>query len=226
MRTPRLNVIAVTTAVLGLVVSMVAAWPRQDHANPTGSLPGPPPSALSPAPSTRAPGTDKDSPHPEGAQNRVDASIRAPSQLPRPVDVAIPAIDYAAGVTPVGVTSAGDMSLPADPATLGWYKYGPSPDAPGSTVLAGHLDSVTYGVGPLVRLRDVRPGDRVDVTLTDGRTDAYVVVAIDRYSRTSLPDELFARTGPRRLLIITCGGEYDANAGGYQLNLVVTAAPT
>jgi hypothetical protein len=36
---------------------------------------------------------------------------------------------------------------------------------------------------------------------------------------------VFARTGAPRLRLITCGGEYDVDAGGYQQNLVVTAVP-
>ena len=43
--------------------------------------------------------------------------------------------------------------------------------------------------------------------------------------RQALPAELFSRRGPERLHVITCGGEYLPDAGGYQQNLVVTAAP-
>ena len=39
------------------------------------------------------------------------------------------------------------------------------------------------------------------------------------------PDSLFARTGPGRLQIVTCGGSYLPDKGGYQENIVVTAAP-
>ncbi len=37
--------------------------------------------------------------------------------------------------------------------------------------------------------------------------------------------ELFARSGPARLTVITCGGPYLADQGGYQDNVVVTAVP-
>jgi hypothetical protein len=141
------------------------------------------------------------------------------------VSVVIPAIGYTARVQPVGVDGAGLMVLPDDPTRLGWYRYGATPMEPGSTVVAGHLDSVELGVGPLVRLREVVPGDRVDVATSDRRTTTYVVSSVDRYDRSTLPAGLFAREGARRLRIITCGGEYDADAGGYQLNLVVTAVP-
>ena len=41
----------------------------------------------------------------------------------------------------------------------------------------------------------------------------------------ALPYSLFARTGPGRLQIVTCGGSYLPDKGGYQENIVVTAAP-
>ena len=47
-----------------------------------------------------------------------------------------------------------------------------------------------------------------------------------RFDGQALPEELFARTGPERLWIITCGGEYLPDEGGYQQNLVVTAVPS
>ena len=39
------------------------------------------------------------------------------------------------------------------------------------------------------------------------------------------PDDVFDRSGPAVLRLITCGGAYDAEDGGYQDNLVVTATP-
>lgn len=129
-------------------------------------------------------------------------------------------------VRPVGVAADGQMALPANPAVLGWYRFGPAPgDGTGSVVLAGHLDSKRYGLGPLVALREVDVGDVVRVARSDGGLRRYAVVDIRRYDRQALPEELFARTGPERLRIITCGGEYDPENGGYQQNLVVTAAP-
>jgi hypothetical protein len=141
------------------------------------------------------------------------------------VDVEIAAIDYRAAVRPVGVAPSGAMELPADPRVLGWYRFGAGPTEPGSAVLAGHLDSLRFGLGPLVRLRDIEVDDSLTVGLSDGGRLEYVVVRVDRFDRDALPGSLFSRSGPRILRIITCGGEYDADSGGYQSNLVVTAVP-
>jgi hypothetical protein len=132
-----------------------------------------------------------------------------------------------ARIRPVGVAQDGQMQLPPDPRVLGWYRFGPGPGSgSGSAVLAGHLDSRRLGLGPLVRLRDVEVGDPVRVRLGDGTTRRYRVSDVTRYDRQALPNELFSRSGPERLRLITCGGAYDAESGGYQQNLVVTATPS
>jgi hypothetical protein len=82
-----------------------------------------------------------------------------------------------------------------------------------------------FGLGPLVRLRDIEVADSLTVGLSDGGRLKYVVVRVERFDRDALPGSLFSRSGPRILRIITCGGEYDADSGGYQSNLVVTAVP-
>jgi hypothetical protein len=140
--------------------------------------------------------------------------------------MAMPSAGLDTPVLPVGVAADGQMQLPPDPQVLGWYRFGPAPGSGvGSAVLAGHLDSRRFGLGPLVRLRQVTVGDRVRVFGARSAAATYRVIRIERFSRTALPDKLFARTGPERLRIITCGGDYDADAGGYQENLVVTAVP-
>jgi hypothetical protein len=141
------------------------------------------------------------------------------------VRVEVPGAGLDAAVRPVGVDEAGQMALPADPAVLGWYRHGPAPgEGTGSAVLAGHLDSRRYGLGPLVGLREVQRGDVVRVTSQEGAR-RYTVVDVRRYDRQALPEELFARSGRELLRIITCGGEYLPDRGGYQQNLVVTAVP-
>jgi hypothetical protein len=145
----------------------------------------------------------------------------------RPLRVALASVDIDAPVRAVGVAADGQMRLPADPRVMGWYRFGSAPGAKsgGSVVIAGHLDSKRFGLGPLVRLRDTEVGDAIEVRLSNGATSTYAVVGVERFDRQGLPDQLFSRQGPERLHVITCGGAYDADAGGYQQNLVVTAAP-
>jgi hypothetical protein len=157
---------------------------------------------------------------------RTDAAPRPPRRVVRPTRVLVPSVDLGLDVVPVGVARAGQMRLPADPRVLGWYRYGPAPaSGAGSVVLAGHVDSREFGIGPLARLGSARPGDRIEVLLATGRRTAYRVDSIQRFDREALPEAVFGRTGPERLRLITCTGPYLPETGGYQQNLVVTAVP-
>jgi hypothetical protein len=52
------------------------------------------------------------------------------------------------------------------------------------------------------------------------------VVGRTVYDKTEIPlERYFARDGAVRLTLITCGGEFDAQAGSYRDNVVVTAVP-
>jgi hypothetical protein len=145
-----------------------------------------------------------------------------------PLLVAIPTLRLSVPVRPAGVDESGAMALPARPDQLGWYRFGPAPgDRRGTAVLAGHVDSRRYGLGPLVALERLAPGDEVRVTLASGRTQRFLVtgVASIRKARLDL-DGLFRRDGAPRLVLLTCGGRYDSEGGGYSDNVVVTAVPS
>ena len=129
-------------------------------------------------------------------------------------------------VEATGIDRDGQMALPEQPSRVGWYRFGARPGSRvGSAVLAGHVDSERFGIGPLARLRSLRPGDRVVVTTSRGQV-AYEVVSVRqvRKQREALA-AAFDRGGKARLSIITCGGRYLRNQGGYTDNVVVTAEP-
>ena len=82
------------------------------------------------------------------------------------------------------------------------------------------------GQGVFYDLGAMDLGDRVRVRDDAGTSLEFEVVARESLSKKGLPyDELFAADGPPRLTLISCGGEYDADRGGYQDNVIVTAVP-
>jgi sortase (surface protein transpeptidase) len=110
---------------------------------------------------------------------------------------------------------------------MGWYRFGPLPGAArGSSVLAGHVDARDFGTGPLARLAAVQPGAVVIVTAADGTALRYRVSSVERITKAALPlDRLFAPDGRHRLALVTCGGRFLPDAGGYEDNIVLTATP-
>ncbi|GAA3227726.1 class F sortase [Pseudonocardia petroleophila] len=145
-----------------------------------------------------------------------------------PSRVRLASLDVDAEVVDVGVDDRGEMEVPQDVSTVGWYRFGPGPGASsGSAVLSGHVDDRVQGRGAFYRLGELSPGDPVQVELTDGTVTAYVVDRVRRIAKEELPvEELFARDGAPVLTLVTCGGDFDREARSYRENVVVTATPS
>jgi LPXTG-site transpeptidase (sortase) family protein len=152
-------------------------------------------------------------------------------QLPAPavaLPVAVTAGDdtISGPVIPTGVKAdTGELDLPAEAKVVAWYQYGPSPGEAGSAVLAGHVD--WHGVpGVFFKLRDLRTGDAVTITMSDGSVQAWKVTDVTLIAKPELPvAEVFSRRGPPTLTLVTCGGSFDYSTHHYRSNVVVTAVP-
>ena len=101
--------------------------------------------------------------------------------------------------------------------------------ADGTTLVAGHVNYVGQGDGALFNLYRVQPGAVVYATDAWGRTTLWRVVSAESVLKQDLPASVFAgNQGPRRLVIVTCGGDirYVPGSGWtYDDNVVVTAVP-
>jgi len=152
-------------------------------------------------------------------------AARPVGELAVPVRLGLPSLRVHAAVQGV-VTTGGVLGVPDDPARVGWWTGSVQPgSAAGSTVLDGHVDAAVSGAGALFGLAGLNAGDRVSVTDARGRDWTYWVYARQVYRKhQGLPAALFATTGPARLVLITCGGLFNAAARSYQDNIVVFAA--
>ncbi|MFD1504676.1 class F sortase [Georgenia yuyongxinii] len=128
-------------------------------------------------------------------------------------------------VDPVGVTVDGAMEIPPDAARSGWYRFGPgvAPES-GTTVVAAHAGSVATPHGPFFDLRGAAQGDTVQVSAADGSEATYEVVAVERLAKATLDlAPYFRRDGEPRLVLATCGGEWNEARRSYEDNVIVTA---
>lgn len=158
----------------------------------------------------------------------IAAATPTPARLPvPPVRVVVASVGIDVPVVDVGVEAGGFMELPVDPAVGGWYRYGADPSSvDGNTVISAHVDAPDYPIGPFSRIRELSPGEQIEVTDAAGTVHRYAVETITSYPKTSLPvDELFARAGTRALVLITCGGAFDSRTGRYADNVVAIATP-
>lgn len=152
-------------------------------------------------------------------------SDQAVSEALPPVRLAIPALGVDASIVPVGVEPHGGMEVPEDVRTAGWYRFGPLPGARGSAMVIGHVDSRVQGPGIFFGLSRLELGERIGVQLSGGSTQSFVVVARRSFAKDELPQDLFARDGPPRLTLVTCGGGFDDRTRSYTHNVIVYAVP-
>lgn len=141
-----------------------------------------------------------------------------------PIRLRVPAIGVDAPVVRAGVDAEGQFEVPG-PNQVGWYEHGPLPGAPGSSVLAAHVD-LGHEPGAFFLLHSVLPGDRVYIDFDDGSSATFEIIGDTLYDKTALPEhELFRRDGEAVIQLVTCGGTFDSTTRHYRGNRVVTARP-
>ncbi|MEU4064657.1 class F sortase [Streptomyces wedmorensis] len=141
--------------------------------------------------------------------------------------IRIPAIGIDASLVALELDGAGALRPPpaADPTVAGWYADGTAPGAPGTAVVAGHVDTP---LGPAVfhRLGTLSRGAAIEIDRDDGRTARFTVDAVEIHPKKRFPDDkVYGSSGRPELRLITCGGDWESDTG-YQANTVVYATLT
>jgi LPXTG-site transpeptidase (sortase) family protein len=124
-------------------------------------------------------------------------------------------------------TVDGLLKVPENVRHVGWWDGSAWAGEPfGSTVIAGHVDSATGGIGFFARLLRIKVGDTITLQ-ADSHRLKYRVTSVRRVARQALAtdSEALKQTGPHRLVLITCTGNYRRDYGGYESNLLVIAKP-
>lgn len=124
-------------------------------------------------------------------------------------------------------TVDGELKVPENVQHVGWWDGSAYVGDPfGSTVLAGHVDSASDGVGYFARLLRVKVGEEITVRSGSHRL-TYRITSVQSVAKQALSADsrAFDQTGDPRLVLITCTGNYRPDRGGYDSNLVVIAKP-
>lgn len=152
------------------------------------------------------------------------ADIIAPNRIE------IPKIKASAPIVPVGTLANGELQVPLNPRTVGWWQYGAKPGATvGTAILAGHINYAGV-TGAMAEIGKLDPGDQVYVfgkQNADNRHEVkFRVTGVRTYHKTHLPyQQIFDQHSVGRIAIVTCGGPFDASTGNYLDNIVVFAVP-
>ena len=140
-------------------------------------------------------------------------------QTELPVAIVIPDAEVDAEIE-VNKIVDGQMLDPTGPWVVSWYEGTGLLGEPDRNILmSGHVDY--WGVGPAIfwTVASLPEGAEVTVHGDKGGTAVYAVEYVERVLIAELTQEKLAEiTGPTdydALTLITCGGEFDYNAGEY-----------
>lgn len=147
-----------------------------------------------------------------------------------PISISIPAISVTSKLQDLGLNADGTIQVPK-PGPLyneaAWYKYSPTPGQVGPSVIEGHIDSAADGPSVFFKLGALKPGEAIDVTLSDGTMAVFTITAVRQYSKTAFPTStVYGNTNFAALRLITCSGTFDHATGHYLSNTVVYAQLT
>jgi len=158
----------------------------------------------------------------DGPQDPVAARLPARSTA-TPVRLVIPEIGVDSGLDRLHQDSRGVLVAPELADTAGWWAKGVVPGDIGAAVIVGHLDTI-QGPAVFVDLKRLRPGDPIEIRMSDGRTVRFAVDGSRVVKKALFPSAaVYGATPDAQLRLITCSEPFDPVAHSYTDNLVLSA---
>jgi LPXTG-site transpeptidase (sortase) family protein len=91
-------------------------------------------------------------------------------------------------------------------------------------VFAGHVDYIRVGPAVFYNIKDLNPGDLIEVRLEDGTVYQYAVTVKQQFDAATAPvDTIVGPTPKETVTLITCSGTFSSSTGQYDKRLVVQA---
>jgi sortase (surface protein transpeptidase) len=159
-----------------------------------------------------------------GLQDPVVMGSQVPTRsTATPTRLLIPRIAVDSSLEQLHQDSRGVLVAPRYADTAGWWEKGVVPGDVGAAVIVGHLDTI---LGPAVfeHLKQLRPGDLIEIRMSDRRTVRFAVDGSHVVTKALFPSrEVYGATPDAQLRLITCSEPFDPVAHSYTDNLVVFA---
>ncbi|MEH6802655.1 MULTISPECIES: class F sortase [Rhodococcus] len=147
--------------------------------------------------------------------------LMAPNTLSLdPVGVQAPIVD---ATVPEGV-----LTPPENVKNVGIWLDGASLNSvTGTTLIAGHVNLTGQGNGALFDLGTIEPGEVIRTSDATGKSTSWKVTAVTTRPKADGVEEsvLAGPEGPRKLAVVTCGGElqFEDGVGNYADNVYLYA---
>ncbi len=142
-----------------------------------------------------------------------------------PSNVVIPRIGVISDLVDLGLNPDNSLEVPEDYSKAGWFTQGSYPGDLGGppALIVGHVDN-KEGPAVFYALNQLKIGDEVLVGRDDGSTAVFVVYDGQQFPKDTLPtEEIYGDREGSEIVLITCTGEFNPEAGSYLDNYVVRA---
>lgn len=219
-------------AAVALAGALLVCWALLQQ---QGDPPAPDPSASLSTVRTSAPLPTRDQPSTDAAARSGPAPADStpttspgvdPLPAAAPLSIEIPAIGVSSPLHALGLNPDGTLQVPSGERydEAAWFDGSPTPGETGPAVIEGHVTGLGFAPSVFFELGALRPGDVVEVDREDGSVAVFEVYATDVFAKDDFPTAtVYGDTTAPELRLITCGGEYDANADSHIDNVVVFA---
>jgi LPXTG-site transpeptidase (sortase) family protein len=134
----------------------------------------------------------------------------------------IPMLGVDAPISELGFDADGQLEVPNEAGSVGWYSISARPGESGNALLGGHLNWRGQR-GVFDRLDELNDGDLIYLVQSGEEMVFQVSVSRSVGADASLREVLRAPAGVSTLTLFTCGGTFDRAAGEYDQRLVVNA---
>lgn len=137
----------------------------------------------------------------------------------------MPSHGVQSGLLYLGLQANGSLEVPPGHpgAPAAWYRNSPTPGEPGPSVFLGHVNASDGGPGVFAWIKQLNPGDTIEITREDGTVATFAVDRGEQYSKNAFPTQaVYGNTVGPELRLITCDG-YDPATGTFNDNYVVYA---
>jgi len=154
-------------------------------------------------------------------QTAVSAAVALKPSAP--AQIIIPSLEVNAPVMRLGRAADGTIQVPplANHNLAGWYDRSVTPGQDGTSIILGHVDSVT-GTSVFYTIKDLTRGQLIWVMRADGRTAVFSVDGVQEVTKARFPSaQIYGDTPYPELRLITCGGPFDTATRQYLDNIVV-----
>lgn len=158
---------------------------------------------------------------------KAENTVMSPEAM-APNRVFIPSLGvYGAIDRATGALEAGFLTLPSAEKVTQWEGGSKVTSSEGNILIAGHV-SWNGEKGLLHDMAYLKAGELAYITDEKGHRQAFQLKTLTTVKKSSLPQEIWATTGPKQLVMVTCGGSiYRTSSGAlhFDSNVISTFVP-